>query len=154
MEANVDLTTIWQRLANITCLTFESTSKTNESRWSGEGRGQVVVEPIDNVTMLFHEQGQWRQDGGKELAFTNVYRWTALHETESLRLEHLRFGSEQPVYLFDLQPTDHPVGLPGKPHVCRLDDYFAALVPSEDHVYLEWRIEGPTKNETIRYTYR
>ena len=42
-------------------------------------------------------------EGGRELRFRNVFRWSAVGE--ALRLEHLRFGVAHPVFLFDLAPV-------------------------------------------------
>lgn len=154
MNTESSLTTIWQRLSNITALTFESTSQTGNIGWSGEGRGQVVVERIDAATLLFHEQGQWQQNGGKQLAFTNVYRWTAPTDADALRLEHLRFGSEHPVYLFDLQLADPTTWQSAAPHLCRDDCYTAVMKQTVDELHLSWTIRGPGKDETIVYVYR
>jgi len=154
MNPRDDQTTLWQRLSAITSLTFESTSQTNESGWSGTGHGKVTVESIDPTTMLFHEKGHWQQNGRKQLKFTNVYRWTALPDSFGLRLEHLRFGSEQPVYLFDLQQIGSATWQSVQPHVCRLDLYTAALTLTADELQLRWTIEGPGKAESIAYLYR
>lgn len=153
MQPNDGLASMWQRLSQVNSLTFESTSQANESGWSGQGRGAVVVETIDSVTMLFHEKGTWNQAGGRELTFTNVYRWTALHEVGALRLEHLRFGVEHPVYLFDLQQTESGQWRSVEGHMCREDCYQAAMTLGPHDLRLRWTIKGPGKDETIGYVY-
>ncbi len=154
MNTDTNLKTIWQHLAKISTLTFESTSQASDIGWSGQGRGQVTVETVDAAILLFHEQGQWQQNGGKQLAFSNVYRWTALSDVGHLRLEHLRFGSEHPVMLFDLQPIDSNTWKSITPHLCREDCYTAIMHAEAEELHLRWRIQGPGKDECIGYTYR
>lgn len=154
MNRESNLASVSKRLATVTSLRFRSTSQTNNIGWSGEGRGQVVVEAINADAILFHEQGLWQQDGGKQLAFTNVFRWTVLSEANVLRLEHLRFGSERPVYLFDLRQADPTTWQSIEPHLCRDDCYSAEMKLSANELSLRWTIEGPEKNESIHYWYQ
>ena len=154
MNTDTNLKTVWQRLASVTSLAFESTSQAENMGWSGQGRGQVTVEEADAATLLFYEQGQWQQNGGKQLAFRNVYRWTALADVGHLRLEHLRFGSEHPVGLFDLERVDSTSWQSIAPHVCREDSYTATMHAAANELHLHWTIQGPGKDESIRYTYR
>ena len=93
------LTTVWTRLISIRNLSFNASSSA-ATGWNGTGIGTVdVARPATDV-LIYTESGTWTPDGGKQLAFTNSYRWTLLDQT--LRLEHLRFGAGNPVYLFDL----------------------------------------------------
>lgn len=149
------LSIFWQRLAAIRELRFEARSGQGEGGWNGEGQGSVVVETVDDDTMLFHEEGHWTTDAGKGIRFTNVYRWTVLPSTDTLRLEHLRFGPKQPVYLFDLKQTehDHDTWQSIDPHVCREDSYTAELKFGADGITLHWTIVGPKKNESVCYFY-
>jgi hypothetical protein len=154
MEAEWDLGETWKRLSSVNSLAFKATSGTNDGGWNGEGRGSVSVQSVDSNTMLFHEDGKWKPATGKELTFTNVYRWTALLESQSLRLEHLRFGQNHPVYLFDLKQADEVTWRSVEPHVCRDDLYKAIMKLGGESVTLEWSIEGPTKSENIYYSYQ
>ncbi len=154
MENGFDLKAVWNRLSLMTSLRFKATSNASGGGWNGEGRGSVVVESADPTTLLFHENGQWKSEEGKELTFTNMYRWTALLETHSLRLEHLRFGHNHPVYLFDLKQSDDISWQSVEPHVCRDDLYTAVMTFGADVLDLHWTIQGPTKNERIHYSYQ
>ena len=154
MEVAFDLQAVWKRLSGVKSLVFKATSGTNNGGWNGEGRGSVVVESDDSCSMLFHEGGMWKPDTGKELAFTNVYRWTALLESQSLRLEHLRFGHNHAVYLFDLEQTDEVTWQSIEPHVCRDDLYTATMKLDGEVLTLHWTIAGPSKNESIHYSYQ
>jgi len=88
------------------------------------------------------------------MAFTNVFRWTADTAGQCLRLEHLRFGVDHPVYLFDLVKVSEGVLESSEPHACREDCYAARMEVDEQTIRLKWEINGPTKAETISYTYR
>jgi hypothetical protein len=81
-----------------------------------------------------------------------VYRWTLI-EPELIRLEHLRFGPDRPVLLFDLAPDSDEVWISVTPHVCDQDCYTAKLRLDKDTIFLEWTVSGSTKQETIRYEY-
>jgi hypothetical protein len=72
----------------------------------------------------------------------------------NLRLEHLRFGADQPVFLFDLRPEADGMFSSTQPHVCQDDCYSARMVISDDEIQLTWTVAGPEKNETIDYRYR
>jgi len=97
------LETVWSRIAAVRDLTFNASSGASTG-WTGTGVGTVDVSQSAADALVYTESGTWTPNGGKQLSFTNVYRWTLLPET--LRLEHLRFGPENPVYLFDLAVID------------------------------------------------
>ena len=108
------LDSVWSRLGTIGELTF-TTSSSASTGWSGSGTGTVdVAQPSSNI-LVYTEAGIWSPNGGKPLNFTNVYRWTLL--PDSLRLEHLRFGPDNPVYLFDLGIVDGTRMKSVAPHV-------------------------------------
>ncbi|QDU47756.1 DUF6314 family protein [Gimesia panareensis] len=154
MSVNLDLASLWDRLAAVTMLTFNAQSFDSGSGWNGTGTGAVKVECINSQTMLFHESGQWSPPNGQALRFTNVYRWSAFSEQKQLRLEHLRFGNANPVYLFDLQQTSDTQWDSIEPHVCSEDLYTATLSLENEALHLDWKVKGATKNERITYTYR
>lgn len=154
MKVSIDLEVIWNRLSNVNSLMFIATSANNNGGWNGAGRGSVVVESVDKNIVLFHENGTWQSETGKDLNFTNVYRWTALLDSSSLRLEHLRFGHRHAVYLFDLKQKDNMTWQSVEPHVCREDLYTAKMKLDGEILSLEWTIKGPTMNESINYSYQ
>lgn len=119
--------------------------------WNGTGSGSVVVHSSSAGTITFTESGVWRPEGGRDLRFHNVFRWSVVEEL--LRLEHLRFGEAHPVYLFDLAPVGDEEWRSVSPHVCREDCYAAGLTLQEGYILLRWVIDGPRKQETIEYNY-
>ncbi|QDT24775.1 hypothetical protein Enr10x_00660 [Gimesia panareensis] len=154
MSATLDLSALWKCLATIKSLTFTAQSFDSGSGWNGTGTGVVKVECINPQTMLFHESGQWSPPNGQVLRFTNVYRWSAFSEQKQLRLEHLRFGITNPVYLFDLQQTSDTQWDSIEPHVCSEDLYTATLSLKDETLHLDWTVKGATKNERISYVYQ
>ena len=151
----MDVREVWDRLLTIRELVFEARSRaTTNTGWVGSGQGTVQVEQVDGSTMLFYEKGSWTSEGGREITFTNVYRWTADPDGRLIRLEHLRFGPGDPVYLFDLVPVGERVLESAEPHVCREDLYSARMEYDDATVRLTWAVTGPQKDERISYSYR
>ncbi len=141
---------MWARLSAIRSLQFDSVSRTGIG-WSGTGSGQVEVSSPAEEVLVFHESGSWTQDGGRELRFSNVFRWS-LGEN-SIALEHLRFGIDKPVWLFQLAPAENGLWTEDNPHPCRDDCYSATMQIVGEEVVLEWQVRGPKRDETISYIY-
>jgi len=142
---------LWTLLRNVTVLSFEAKSSASTG-WDGVGSGTVAVSHPTSDVLVFTESGYWQPSGRRDIRFSNVFRWTLL--TESLRLEHLRFGPEQPVFLFDLAQGADGVWREISPHACGEDCYSGSLSIQEREIVVHWTIKGPRKNESIRYRYR
>ncbi len=142
----------WSRLAGVRALRFSAHSET-KSGWNGAGRGSVVVAQPDPNTTTFVESGSWQPEEGRELVFSNVFRWSRSDSGKSIRLEHLRHGHANPVYLFALVPNDRDSWHTATPHVCRDDLYSAEMAIGRDAIELLWTVTGPKKNEKIHYWY-
>lgn len=147
----VTLGELWDRLGQVTSLAFVASSS-RPTGWNGRGSGIVEVECTGNA-LTFNESGTWIPVGGHELHFTNVFRWTLLTDSDHVRLEHLRFGEDHPVFLFDLALSASGAWQSVSPHVCREDCYAASLQLHAAHLDLRWTIEGPSKQEAITYAY-
>ena len=87
----------------------------------------------------------------QELRFTNVFRWT--HIENRLSLEHLRFGPEKPVFLFEMERDADGIWHSIAPHLCREDHYNASLHLEDEHLFLNWTVRGPRHNDDIAYIY-
>ena len=147
MVSNVE---IWQRFREVVALRFVSKSHTGIG-WSGVGSGVVKVsEPAPDV-LRFEESGSWRQEGGKQLRFTNVFRWSLVEDR--FRLEHLRFGADNPVFLFEMCCDADGVWHEIAPHPCRDDCYRASLRVANEQIFVSWRVRGPKRDEVIDYVY-
>ncbi|WP_419307950.1 DUF6314 family protein [Chromohalobacter israelensis] len=150
MTAIIRLT---QRLPSIRHLTFTSRSGTASGvAWSGQGHGQVEVDSLANA-IRFIERGHFLPQGqSREVAFRNVYRWEL--QPDRLTLYHERRGPENAVRLFDLVADSATTLVSDSPHLCGADTYQGRRSLEEHGFRLEWRIEGPRKDERLVYHYR
>lgn len=145
----MDLEAVWQRLSEIkkmhvraSCFRFPPTFQKRE------GKGQVV--PTESgEALVFCEKGQWQDS----MRFTNIFRWTFDREKGEIVLEHLRFGTEKPIYLFSLVPSGPHHLKSVTPHECGEDLYSGQLTVSEQTLELSWRIQGPDKNQEVITVY-
>src|ERR1700719_4337478 len=102
-EGIMNVQKAWTRLISVQELTFEARSHAaSNTGWNGTGKGVVQVETVEARVILFHERGLWTPEEGRQSTFSNVFRWTADPDGHFIQLEHLRFGQDHPVYLFDL----------------------------------------------------
>lgn len=141
---------LWPRLLRVHSLRFESQSRTGTG-WNGVGEGRVEVEVPREEVLIWRESGTWRQNGGRDIRFFNTFRWT--RQGNKVSLEHLRFGENQPVFLFQLMPLDDGSWRDVEPHPCRQDHYSASLLIEEGALNLSWTVSGPTRDESINYVY-
>jgi hypothetical protein len=146
----VRLEQVWERCCRVRALAFVARSA-NPTGWNGRGSGTVVVEQAGGGAITFTESGTWTVQDGREIRFHNVFRWSKVEDR--LRLEHLRFGVDQPVYLFDLAPAGDRVWRSVSPHLCREDCYTADMRILDHCIILRWSVTGPRKQEVIEYTY-
>ena len=145
---------LWQRLLKIKKLSFSAQSKAvKQSGWNGVGQATVRVEAPASHCLVFHEQGVWKAEDGKEFDFKNQYRWTWNKAKSLIALEHLRHGAANPVFLFELTPVGENSFETVHPFLCRHDTYLATLNCTSQAIEFNWRILGPNKNEEIHYVY-
>ena len=149
----------WEKLSTLTKLTFHAKSRSNEERGSnGKGSGEVVVKRESPNVLIFTEKGSWQGIEGKEVSFTNIFRWTLDRFAGDgnkgiISLEHLRRGVDHPVFLFHLAPSGNNYLSSVDSHLCQGDTYFGKIHFDVHSLRLNWRIIGPKKNEEIDYYY-
>ncbi|MBA3957908.1 MAG: winged helix-turn-helix transcriptional regulator [Parachlamydiaceae bacterium] len=144
----------WNRLASVKTLTFQAKTFSNtEGGWNGNGQGEVEITQ-EKDTLIFIEKGCWRNVEGRNVDFSNVFRWTLDRTTALISLEHLRRGMNHPVFLFFLAPTGQRTLTSTDSHLCSSDSYFGQVFNEEHTIRLNWRVIGPHKNEEINYFYR
>lgn len=138
------------RLRGITTLQFEAVSQ-SATGWNGVGEGRVEVQAPSSDVLLFIEKGVWRTQTGASLRFNNTFRWTKVNDV--LRLEHLRFGEQHPVFLFDMALESNGQWRAVQAHECGNDVYEALLETQSQHINMSWTIRGPKKREKVCYVY-
>lgn len=148
------LIAFWERLLNVTQLTFHAKTKSKEEKgWNGKGEGEVMAREEGAHTLIFTEKGTWRAKHGGEVSFSNVFRWTLDRQAGVISLEHLRRGPDHPVFLFHLAPVGKHSLSSVDSHLCGEDTYFGQIRFDNHGFRLNWRIIGPKKNEEIDYYY-
>lgn len=153
-EKNQLLLTFWEKLKQVTQLTFHAKTKSKEETgWSGKGQGEVILTQEGAGTLIFQERGHWHGKEGAEVTFSNVFRWTLDQAAGVISLEHLRRGPEHPVFLFHLAPSSKRSLSSVDSHLCGGDSYFGQICLDIYGLRLHWRVIGPHKNEEIDYYY-
>ncbi len=148
------LLAFWEKLLNVTEVSFHAMSKTGEEiGWNGKGQGEVTKTKEGSNILTFTEKGTWQGKQGGELAFRNVFRWTLDRRAGVISLEHLRRGPDHPVFLFHLAPTSKHALSSVDSHLCEGDTYFGRIHFDRFSLRLNWRVIGPKKNEEINYYY-
>lgn len=148
------LLAFWEKLQDVTQLTFHAKTKSKEEKgWNGKGRGEVVIVKEGFNTLIFNEKGTWRGKQGEDVSFSNVFRWSLDRNAGVISLEHLRQGPNRPVFLFHLAPSGKHSLSSVDSHLCEGDTYFGQIHFDHYGLRLNWRVIGPKKNEEIDYFY-
>ncbi len=145
----MDLEAVWQRLSEITLMNVKASCFQFPPTFpKRSGKGKVIPTESEG-SLVFCEKGQWQDS----IRFTNIFRWTFDRLAGEIILEHLRFGTEKPVYLFSLIPTGPHHLKSVAPHECGDDLYSGQLAVGEKTLELSWRIQGPNKNQEVVTVY-
>lgn len=112
--STVTLQKIWDKLSMVQNLRFRAVSDSSTG-WKGHGEGKVKVSHPESNILVFAESGTWTPNGNSPLVFSNCFRWSQV--SKRIRLEHLRFGPRNPVFLFELIVVDSFVMKSTEPHV-------------------------------------
>jgi hypothetical protein len=145
---------IWEKLSQVTQITFHAKSNIQEKEgWSGLGKGIVTVAKEEKDILIFKEKGSWEGKQNDEIHFSNVYRWTLDCKNYLISLEHLRYGIDRPIFLLQLTPSGPHSLTSLESHLCEGDLYFGQIHLDRYSLRLKWRVIGPKKNEEIDYYY-
>jgi hypothetical protein len=148
------LLAFWEKLKTIRKVAFHARTQSKEAHgWDGKGKGEVVVMVEGPNCLIFKEKGSWEGKMGKEIGFSNVFRWTLDKEMSLISLDHLRRGWSNPVFLFHLAPTGQRLLSSIDSHLCEGDAYFGRMHFDNQSLRLSWRVIGPRKNEELDYYY-
>jgi hypothetical protein len=144
----------WRRLSRVKQLSFHAKTKSrDEGGWNGRGKGEVAVLKEGEDVLIFNEKGSWLGKDGKEIVFSNIFRWTLDRKAGLISLEHLRQGIDHPVFLFHLLPSGLHCLSSIDSHLCAGDTYLGQILCAQNSLRLKWRVIGPKKNEELHYYY-
>lgn len=148
------LALVWDQLQTVRNVTLVAKSqfKSLPKHWIRKGYGTVHMKQEDN-SLIFTEQGQWKEEQGQIHNYSNRFRWTWDRLQGMLALEHLRLGENHPVFLFHLIPTGNQLLESLHSHLCNEDTYFGWLNYNPLFLQLKFRTIGPKKNEELEYVY-
>ncbi|MES2273373.1 MAG: DUF6314 family protein [Chlamydiota bacterium] len=148
-----DLLAFWAKLAKISKLSFSAKTRQGEEQSTKVGKAEVFVTSPDPLVLIFQEKGHWFVDQTPDTAFSNSFRWTLDLNASLISLEHLRYGSTHPVFLFHLTSVSGCILESVDAHLCADDTYLVNITWSPHCVDSHWRIIGPHKNTQLAYHY-
>lgn len=147
MHFNDDLPGIFSDITKIKTSVFDA-----DGILTHKLSGIVVTAREKKRGIIFEEILQWESGTGPEMNSKNTYRW-ALTESGTIKLEHLRFGRENPVFLVEFEPTASGKWETIVPHNCNNDLYSARLEIHKDSLLLSWNVKGPAENYSLKTIY-
>jgi len=155
------LTQLWDLLNRLNRFSFKVNAD-NESvtGWQGKGQGLIkrrasgeteVSQPESGAIVETIERGYYYVSADRKVPMHNQYLWQ--FKGDYIRLTHLRFGWDKPVFLFDIIENRYDELVTRQSHQCAADNYDASFVLSPDSLAMQWRIQGPKKREVLDYIY-
>jgi len=146
--------TIWNLLGQVQSLTLSALTKDRRGFFhNATAAGRVEVSRTGSRLITFHEAGLWTSLDRQTLDFRNIYQWSLSDMGDTIRLTHLRYGPDNPVHLVDFMAIGADLMQSFQPHMCKADRYNASLCAAGDRIHLDWRIQGPSKNDTLHCIY-
>ena len=124
----------------------------NGRKYFNNFSGKVNIENPSDRVIIFNETIKWKNENSLLINSKNIYRWTFL-ETGIIKLEHLRFGIENPVFLVELIKSGENKWKSQQPHKCDEDFYSAELYFEKGKPVLYWTVKGPTENYSLKTVY-
>ena len=147
MLLNRDIFEIFSRISKLHTESFDA-----ENQLIHNLSGKVEVEIVTGMEIIFKEYLRWENENNLLLNSKNVYRWSFLN-TGNIKLDHLRFGKNNPVFLVELFKATENTWKSRGPHDCNSDLYFAELVLQNENPVLSWEVKGPSENYSLKTVY-
>ena len=141
----------WSRLRKVSTALIRAI-QTDPHPLTYHGEGNVVVTASKN-TLVYEEEGTWNDANNHSIHYRNSLKWTRHYSSTLISLEHLRYGSNHPVFMFYLTPAASTLLQSTSSHLCADDTYFGKLLLEGPNLKLIWKTVGPQKNETLEYIY-
>lgn len=150
-QAQDTLLQCWSRLKSVESL--QTQAGLHSDPRVQRGRADVKVVEESPSVIYFQESGVWQMENGREIQFSNTLRWTLDLSSGTIALEHLRYGTGKPVFLFHLKPKKESLLVSIDSHLCGSDAYFGQVQIGDGYLQLSWKILGPKKNDRIESLY-
>jgi len=145
---------IWGLLDQVQSLALSAFTKDRGSFFHNAAAvGRVEVSRTGSRVITFHETGLWTSPDRQTIDFRNIYQWRLSDRDDTIRLTHLRYGTDNPVHLVDFTPLRPDTLQSVQPHICGSDQYSAELGTDGGGILLSWRIRGPSKNDVLNCRY-
>ncbi len=139
------LSKIWTRLQSIKTVQYLAQDR--------QGIGRVTRTMEGPYSLIFEEEGDLKDNNGFSFNFKNTFLWTVNPNRAILTLEHLRYGKEHPIFLFNLIPTGNHFLESIDAHMHGEELYYGYLENKRPSLKLCCRTLSPNKNEEINYLY-
>lgn len=136
---------------------FDINSLSTES-FNTEGKltyrfsGKVETHKPSEKEIIFNESVKWENEKSLLINSKNIYRWNFL-DSGNIKLEHLRLGKNNPVFLVEFYPAVENIWKSIAPHNCNNDLYFSELNLQKENPVLNWTVKGPTENYSLKTAY-
>lgn len=149
-----ELTQVFKKLKNVGTLSLQTTSRIGKNVETKKGHALVLAQAKADDEIVFIEKGSWDLGPGPATSFSNTFRWTLHRDRALIALEHLRYGENHPVHLFDLKLSKPNLFESQVAHECGADTYVGRLHWSSQGMELAVRVLGPGKNILLEYVYQ
>ena len=147
------LNLIKTKLESISNFVFHSSSNNKMNGLEGMGSGEVKCVLENENALLFYENGRFNNSFNKSMKCNNIYRWSFDYLDNKIALQHLRFGFDNPVFLFDLIFEKENRMVSQTPHICKDDKYSAEMMIETSAIKLNWIVKSQIKYNRMEYLY-
>lgn len=149
----MDLIDIKTKLESISNFVFHSSSNNKMNGLEGMGGGAVTCIKENENSLLFYEHGRFNNSFNKSMKCNNIYRWSFHYLDNKIALQHVRFGLDNPVFLFDLIFDKENRMISQNPHICKDDKYSAEMIIETSTIKLNWVVKSLIKYNRMEYLY-
>ncbi len=148
-----NLLKFWKRLEKTKHLKFSTRSKKGNEKTIQTGIADVEATSPSLNTLVFQEKGVWVIDELPKSCFSNQFRWQLQTAENLISLEHLRYGQNQPVFLFHLALSGTNTLESVSAHLCGEDTYSGHIHWNQKAIHFHMRVIGHDKNDELFYQY-
>lgn len=116
------------------------------------GEGLTTVRSESAAEVILFDCGRWSRP--THLRFSGGYRWNFANAVDGFKIDHIRHGADNPVFLAALVPVNPFLYKNLESYHCEADSYDVEVRFMEEEVVMQWSIRGPRKNQNLCIRYR